>query len=90
MQRRIMAAFFAGVLFCAVVLGAGVGAFHAFSDDAQAQGRATWELKYFSEREHPGGLMVEDVEAWLNTLPAECSLAPSTQTNLFYYSCPDS
>ncbi len=44
MQRRIMLAFFAGVLCGALTVGAGVGAFSALSGDAQAQSEETWQI----------------------------------------------
>lgn len=36
MRSRIVAAFVGGVLCCALLMGAAVGAFSALSDDAQA------------------------------------------------------
>lgn len=90
MRGRMVAAFVAGVLCCAMFLGAGVGAFYALSDDAQAQSETTWQVQYFSTLDYPRGANVEDIEAWVNTLPAECSLVSSSQINLLYYSCPAS
>lgn len=91
MQRRVAAAFIAGVLFCVLMLGAGVGAFYALSNDAQAQGEGTWQIT--TEGTFTS---ISDFRAWVITMPAECDIevyAPqvSDGRNLIvpYYRCPD-
>lgn len=98
MQRRVMAAFFAGVLVCALAIGAGVGAFYALSDDANAQGESawgvgTWEYVRFSGDFYPAPL--ERFENWIAQLPASCDVQTFTAPDgsgsvIVYYRCPDS
>lgn len=92
MQRRVMVAFFAGVLICALAIGAGVGAFYALSGDAQAQGESVevWEYVRFSGDFYPAPL--ERFERWIAQLPASCDVQTFTAPDdsgsvIVYYRC---
>jgi hypothetical protein len=101
MQRRIMIAFFAGVLVCALAIGAGAGAFYALSDDAGAQGGETWRVagpeRGFNLSAWGGGFGPEEsFDEWVETMPASCDIrtVPRGGTSGDYisvfYRCPDS
>lgn len=86
MQRRVIVTFFAGVLACAITIGAGVGAFYAVSDEAQAQGEnrggeGTWQVERFAremdEQGNPDPSSLSPAlmfTLWVEDLPAECDV----------------
>jgi hypothetical protein len=96
MRGRIVAAFIAGMLFCVLILGAGVGAFYAVSGDAQAQGGQGWQSEYF--RSDANTSASEKFAEWATALPATCDIgtigepignATGLVGLLAYYRCPD-
>lgn len=97
MQRRVAVSFIAGMLFCALMVGAGVGAFYVLSDDAQAQGESTWQLaggnQGFSIADWGMGLGENrSLDEWIENTPAECdiqTIARGVSYVSVYYRCPD-
>lgn len=88
MRGRIVTAFVAGVMCCALFLGASVGAFYALSDDAQARDGDTWQVH------EEGTLSNKDFWDWVTTMPVECDIQALHQGMgggvIPYYRCPDS
>lgn len=88
MRVRIATAFLAGMVCCALFMGAAFGTFYALNGDdgAQAQEEGTWQVEYL------GDYAVETIPgAFIEMLPAECDLVPSPHNELLiFYRCPDS
>jgi hypothetical protein len=87
MRGRVIAAFIAGVLCCAVFLGAGVGAFYALTNDAEAQAPGTWQV-YQMPPPARIGWTLEEFEAWVHQIPVRCDIVPANQENMYLYRCP--
>jgi hypothetical protein len=81
MRNRLIAAFAAGVLCAVLILAAAFGIFTLLGDDAHAQGSG-WTVKYI-----PEATTVEELAAWITTVPASCDIVPSTQNDLFFVRC---
>lgn len=89
MQGKIGAAFIAGVLSCALFIGALFGAFYALNNDAQAQSEQTWQVTRLN------GLGADRFSEWIVEVPVQCDVdaIPSYNANggfsdiLVYYRC---
>jgi hypothetical protein len=77
--------------------GAGVGAFYALSDDAQAQSEGTWQVAGGDDGFYIGdwgmGLGPErSLDDWINSVPVYCdiqTIARGVSYVSVYYRCPD-
>lgn len=102
MWSRLVAAFFAGVLCCALVMGAVVGVFYGFGDNAQAQQTEKWQSQQFSfldaEKIEDVVGATEQFAKWVETMPETCDIHTIEEPFgngsgligiLAYYRCPN-
>ena len=82
MHKRLVTAFVAGVLCTVILLTAAFGAFSLLSDDAHAQ-ESGWTVKYIPD----AGYNTQSVVSWVETVPSNCDIVPTSQPFLFLVRC---
>jgi len=90
MRSRLVVVFIVGVLVGAVLLGGGAAVLQHSGEDAQAQSAGTWQLQIVEKNAVTDSVVIEDIAAWVTSLPAACDLVPSIQGNMYFYRCPSS
>jgi hypothetical protein len=85
MRNRVLVGLIAGVVSCALFLGAAVGVIYALDNDNDVEGRAshTWQMVEFDD-----WLAGETPRAFIEQLPADCELVPDPHDEwTMFYSC---